>query len=418
MAGRRPQSIEKLSIPPNTMYNSSWVGDFNAGIAVQLKNHEDQWNASNLTKYQLPKLIEWHNRGRGYYALQEDETAAVFSVHTGARSLKKGESFELNFALYITPFKPLEKRHWDSKIYHQAIGHNPVFEKGEFAGIYNIHHANILNPYINYPFISTEQMKGFVEQADAVDKKVKIYYTVRELSVRAAELWALRSLGDEILVEDEGWDGLSQQPIVGQESHKTRTGHAWHAEHLVGNYRNRWHSPLHESENKEKAWLIGPETDSSIAVQGMSRWHNYYLEGLAWLRKNVGISGLYLDGIGYDRSVMKRVRKAMQVEGLSPSMIDFHGSVNYAWIQHAPYVDSIWFGEGAKYTRGPDYWLVEVSGIPFGLTGEILGNKSDRSQFRGMVYGMSRRYGWHGGNSDDALSLWKLWSEIIKEDPK
>jgi hypothetical protein len=85
---------------------------------------------------------------------------------------------------------------------------------------------------------------------------------------------------------------------------------------------------------------------------------------------------------------------------------------------HLKTVDSIWFGEGSKYKRGPDYWLVEVSGIPFGLTGEILDNKSDRSQFRGMVYRMSRRYGWHGGNSDDALSLWKLWSEIIKEDPK
>ena len=34
--------------------------------------------------------------------------------------------------------------------------------------------------------------------------KVKIYYTVRELTNRAPELWALRTLGDEVLADGPG----------------------------------------------------------------------------------------------------------------------------------------------------------------------------------------------------------------------
>ena len=33
----------------------------------------------------------------------------------------------------------------------------------------------------------------------------------------------------------------------------------------------------------------------------ISRWNNYYVQGMDWLMKNTGIDGLYLDGIGYDR---------------------------------------------------------------------------------------------------------------------
>ncbi|MCD6347254.1 MAG: hypothetical protein J7L96_07535, partial [Bacteroidales bacterium] len=79
-----------------------------------------------------------------------------------------------------------------------------------------------------------------------------------------------------------------------------------------------------------------------------------------------------------------------------------------AWITHAPYVESIWFGEGAKYQYGPDYWLIEVSGIPFGISGGILaGNrKIEANHFRWMVYGISRRIGWSG--SFKAQYLWKF----------
>ena len=61
-------------------------------------------------------------------------------------------------------------------------------------------------------------------------------------------------------------------------------------------------------------------------------------------------------------------------------------------MEHFPYINSLWFGEGYDYNAPPDYWLVEISGIPFGLYGEML--EGDGNPWRGMVYGMTDRLGW------------------------
>jgi len=38
-----------------------------------------------------------------------------------------------------------------------------------------------------------------------------------------------------------------------------------------------------------------------------------------------------------------------------------------------PYVNRLWFGEGFNYdAMSPEQWLVECSGIPFGLMGDML----------------------------------------------
>lgn len=47
-------------------------------------------------------------------------------------------------------------------------------------------------------------------------------------------------------------------------------------------------------------------------------------------------------------------------------------------------------GEQCEYkTYSPQQWLAEVSGVPFGLPGEILGDNSD--QWQGLVHGMTCR---------------------------
>ena len=45
-------------------------------------------------------------------------------------------------------------------------------------------------------------LQAQIEQA--AGRKVKIYYTVRELTTHLPELWALRSLGDEVLADGPG----------------------------------------------------------------------------------------------------------------------------------------------------------------------------------------------------------------------
>ncbi len=139
--------------------------------------------------------------------------------------------------------------------------------------------------------------------------------------------------------------------------------------------------------------------------------------------ENVGIDGLYLDGIGYDREIMKRVRKVMD-RARPGCLIDFHSGNEFPfndlrispankYMEHFPYINSLWFGEGYDYNNeSPDYWLVEVSGIPFGLYGEML--QDNGNPWRGMVYGMTARY-YCGA---DPKHIWKLWDDFGIKDAK
>ena len=77
-----------------------------------------------------------------------------------------------------------------------------------------------------------------------------------------------------------------------------------------------------------------------------------------------------------------------------------------------PCIDSLWLGEGFNYNESPDYWLVEVSGIPYGLFGEML--QGGGNPWRGMVYGMTNRLGWSG----DPRPFWKLWDSFGIQDAR
>ena len=58
------------------------------------------------------------------------------------------------------------------------------------------------------------------------------------------------------------------------------------------------------------------------------------------------------------------------------------------------------------YGESPDYWLVEMSGLPFGLFGEML--HGGGNPWRGMVYGMTQRLPWSG----DPRAVWKVWDDF------
>ena len=55
-----------------------------------------------------------------------------------------------------------------------------------------------------------------------------------------------------------------------------------------------------------------------------------------------------------------------------------------------PYIDSIWYGEQCNYAAyTPEQWLAEVSGVPFGLPGQVLGDNAE--QWQALVFGMTCR---------------------------
>jgi hypothetical protein len=250
--------------------------------------------------------------------------------------------------------------------------------------VVNVHHANEINPYINYPFFHLDRQAAYIAEAHAKGVKVKLYNTIRELTYRAHELFALRSLGDEILNDGEGG------------------GHSWMQEHLETGYHAAWH-----------AWSVD---DAAMLNKGTSRWTNYYVEGLAWLAAHQGIDGLYLDDIAFSRETVKRVLTVLHAHR-DEVVIDLHsanqfnprdGHINSAmlYMEHFPYISRLWFGEYFEYDRDEDYWLTEVSGLPFGLMGEML--QDGGHPYRGLLYGMTARiYG-----DTDPRPVWRMMDEF------
>eukprot|EP00037_Helgoeca_nana_P021153 m.212513 g.212513 ORF g.212513 m.212513 type:complete len:219 (-) comp25534_c0_seq1:408-1064(-) len=167
----------------------------------------------------------------------------------------------------------------------------------------------MINPYINYPFVpkSVALLANYTSDANALGMRVKYYYTVRELSNHASEIWALRSLGDEVY----------ERPPCGYTGLDDCGGTAWQRLHLGGNYTEAWVCPLSDG-----------EFDAALAQQGLAgRWLNYYIEGLRQsVESSPHINGIYYDGILFGRTTMMRVRKVLDRFSVSshPGLVDFH----------------------------------------------------------------------------------------------
>jgi hypothetical protein len=200
----------------------------------------------------------------------------------------------------------------------------------------------------------------------------------------------LRSLGYEVLADGEGGGDQGR-------------GYQWLREHLVKNYTTQWYTHLGNG-----------DVDAAILNSGESRWYNYYIEGLAWLVKNMDIDGLYLDDVSFDRRIVKRMRKVMErtkpgcLIDLHSNTAATHGPANQN-MELFPYIDKTWLGEGINFDLMPaDFWLVEVSGIPYGVVNDILMHMATNNR-RGMTFGMTCR---------GFTPMWKLWDDFGIVDAK
>jgi len=375
--------------------DSFWIGNAKGGLHCELRGASYAGPLLNLYKPAPPE--SWDNDGKGGFEIKSSEESTLAIVNSGKRQLKKGEEIEFEFSLIITPVKPLDTEgQFTNRYYHN--GQDPWPKQGELDAnvkIINVHHANKYNPHINYPFIAVDEMKEFVNYWHQEDMKVKMYYTIRELTNYVTEIWALRSLGHEVLGNGPGG------------------GYPWLREHFVNGYRHQWYD------------MVDSVTiDASILTStGESRWFNYYIEGLKWMVQHVDIDGVYLDDVSFDRNMLKRMRKVMN-EVRPGCIIDLHSNTGFSkgpaiqYTEYFPYLDKLWFGESFKYDEmPPENWLVEVSGIPFGHMGDML--HGGGNPWRGMVYGMTVRHPWMTeGVTCDPRSIWKIWDEFGIADAK
>jgi Glycoside hydrolase 123, N-terminal domain len=387
--------------------DAAWIGDVNAGLQVTLKDdrYERPLNTNFYTLKPLVMPRSWENGGRGGCTFRMEGTAGregtegpgaqasgrtgvpngtyLVTCYSGERTIAAGDTVYFNLRLLLTPFHPLDTRaQWTTRYFHSYKPIDTVRAAG--ANTINVHHATAINPYINYPFLRPDAMRAYIDSAHAAGMRVKIYYTVRELTNHAPEFFMLRSLGDEVFASGPGG------------------GHAWLQEHVGSDYIT--------------GWVVPDLEDIALVTSGISRWHNFYVEGLDWLVRHVGIDGLYLDDVAFDRITMQRIRRVLD-RGRPAALIDLHSANQYnprdgfassanLYLEHFPYLDRLWFGEYFDYGSPPDYWLTEMSGIPFGLMGEML--QDGGNPWRGMVFGMTARLPWAG----DPRPLWRAWDDF------
>lgn len=384
-----------------------FVGNVNIGARVKLMAENYRNPLVNIYYHSLPLIkpvTTWDNNGAGSIHFNN----GIFKAATESIRFNKGESRVFRFEYSLTPFKPVDwKSHYRNRYYQsyyvagEEYSHLDTALRGN-TNIFNIHHGNELHPYINYPFIEVERLKKFVKKAHDEGVKVKLYYTAREMSNHTAEMWFYKSLGNEIILQKSG-DGMNLPGFTDD----------WLNEYFGGNIIKAWQ--VHYTSGAHKG-----DDDIAFIVTPDSRLENYFVEGLEWLVKHIGIDGIYIDDTSLDAVTMRRVKKILDPVG---GLIDMHmwnhecdcagnEACSNIYMDIFPYMDSLWIGENFDVKLLTEEQIfTEVSGLFFGNTSEMLENGGDL--YCGMLYGMSNRYGWRNW---DAVRTHRVWDDFGIED--
>ncbi|MGS2722618.1 glycoside hydrolase domain-containing protein [Porticoccus sp. GXU_MW_L64] len=392
-----------------------WIGAVNAGLKLKFKGANFQTPPINAYYHFRPLSLprSWSNEGKGGIRLTEnDDRSVAVRTYSGTRNMPAGTELAFDFDMHITPFKPLDTDgQWKYRYFHPHQGVNDADLadmsriKAKGANVVEIHHNKDQNPTINYPYFdqSFPVLKSAVEDGHNNGLMVNIYYTTREITNNLPELFAFKSLDGEII---SGGPGKDAKPVT-----NPKGPHPWLIEHLRDDFIPAWREVLKGRYNGllDLAVLTNPDS---------TRMTNFYLEGLDYTIKGAGIDGLYIDGTALDREGFQRARRILDRNNPN-AQISMHSWSNfnelggmassaYVYMQNFPYYNRLWFGEhfAHRYRKmSKDEWLVEVSGIPFGLMSEMMYKGMPH---RGMVFGMTGRLGWKG----QPQSMWKLWDHF------
>ena len=386
-----------------------WIGGVNGGVWMK-------WKAENYVRPLVNIYYKFRplnlppsrsNEGNGGIDIVQKNSDVQIIAYSGRRETQKGDVLNYNFELLITPFKVIDKKIKFGDRYYADHLSNPSTKieiaKQLGANFIDIHHAEDIAPFINYPHLDqcSEELTQLVANAHNQDLRMKFYYTTRLLTKNAPEFWAFNSLDGEIIFPGPGNDTRT-------EARYPDGPHEWFIKNMREKYIPGWFVTIKEGKFRG-------ELDLSLVTTPDSRLNNYYVASLDWMVQNMGVDGVYIDDTALDRWALQRSRKIIdryRPEGRLDlhSWNHFHKWAGFAsclnlYMDLLPYFDMLWIGEGRDYNRAPDHWLIEVSGIPFGLAGQML--QDGGNPWRGMVYGITNRAGWKG--SIPPTDIWKFW---------
>lgn len=191
-----------ISIPTSKKQNwlwpfdSFWIGNTKVGVHCELQGTTYSGPLLNVYRPAYPE--SWYNEGKGGFRIERLEKETVVTVYSGQRQMVKGKQMDFKFALLMTPVKSLDTYgQFTNRYYHNGPYPEPTKQDiKDGVSIINVHHANPLNPYINYPLLNTDTQKAFTQRMHAQNCKVKIYYTLREMSNAMSEIGAIKKSGN------------------------------------------------------------------------------------------------------------------------------------------------------------------------------------------------------------------------------
>jgi hypothetical protein len=456
--------------------NGVWLGKPSAGMRVMFKGDSLAWGSPS----EIPSIPPdtWGNCaepltpssciGTVTIGPTMTENTILLQASTGPFSIRGAEPPRtFKFDMLVTPVKPVSlQRHVGTRLFELSGPFPPTPDDGEWyqcwknAGLLtnltnlsaavqqiaglganwiNVFEGTNLNQWIDYPLredihpSSGPSLREFVDECHKQNLRVKLYFSTRTLSSRAAELFALKALPNhEILFPGSDLQATFEQSLGG----------AWLQEHLVSDYELGFQRVnfLNESHGYRglDPYHQGVRADESVHDTGFSRMNNFYVEGVGYtIRESPRSDGLYLDGIAFDRTTLERVRKVMERTKGEDINIDIHDGTNNRdsrdcgvggpalhYMAHMAWADRLWFGEGLNYWQNSaDWWLLEASGIPYGLMGDMIregaagvngsegGRCPDPNRWLGQVFGMTARIGPDRANPEEVVPLWKYWAQ-------
>ncbi len=388
-----------------------WLGDVNAGLCLRFKGDNYVRPLVNIYYKFLPLNLpdSWGNGGRGGIVIPAATNGVVEArAFSGPRRLRGGERLAFTTDFYLTPFRPLDTaKQWSVRFLHPNASRDPATLERAIAqldpahgpNVLNVHQAHAAAPYINYPYSDDTfpLLRSLAQRAHATGAALRVYYTTREITQNMPELFALHSLNGEVIFPGPGARASTLIHPKGP--------HPWLVANLVTNFVPAW---------VDRVQTARAEWDLSVITRPDSRWNNFYLEGLQWMVAQADLDGIYVDDTALDARSLQRARRILDTR--PGRLIDLHswnhfnGYAGFAnnlamYMELLPYLDRLWLGEGFSASHASrDFWLVEMSGLPFGLMSEMLDGVN---AWRGLVFGETARMGWSG----DPRAIWKAWDE-------
>ena len=379
--------------------NGLWIGSTTGGFLFKLKGADPLWQASVPydNKSSPPPPPEWSNNGNGGILLTRGRVVSGF---TGSFLFSNATIFKSS--LLISPVHQLNLTKHFSLRYAQCDGpQNYTFLAENGATVVNMHQGNVINPWINYPYLTNNVMEQTSSALHDLGVRYSIYNTMRELSNRCAETFAMRAMGDAYVPGGNA------------------PGSDWLREHVATDFLSAWSTPVPGAGGGNDFVM-----DAAMRVVALSRWNNYYTEGVQQMMRDFNLDGIYLDEIAYDRITMMRIRKLLDQRS---GVIDHHSdsgafcnSPAMIYSEHYPFIDKLWYGEGFPYdTASAEYWLIEMSGLAWGLTAEMLRYEGMTAyHYKGFVFGSSNR--WQSGMTANTIqtdpfvpvNLWRFCQSV------